>query len=126
VIAATANRLIVRNGRVVTFRQFNQTPNDSNKPWRGPTNPRAGATEVTVSAAFLSPTRADLLGVSRKDDELVKRTVQIALVAPGPDVTADLSVFHEIVDESSTWQIIWVELLRPAETRILYFVGVGR
>lgn len=33
-LAATAERLIRENGRLVTFRKFSRTPEDSNKPWR--------------------------------------------------------------------------------------------
>ena len=124
--ANTAKRLIDKNGRTVTLVQFDQSPADNAKPYEGPTAPRANPdASVSVKAAFVPLSGASALGIRIEDVQLLKRTVELCLVGPGPTETRDFSKYDEIVDGGSNRKITFVEVLKPADTTVLYFFGIG-
>lgn len=127
-LATTALRLVEGAGRDVTFRRLNRTTlDDAAKPWRGTATPRAAvAASVTASAVAIHPSEASLLGIATEDSELIKRSDQILIVALGATSTDDLSTFEEVLDGTTLWKIVRVDTLRPADTTLLYFVGVKR
>lgn len=122
-LAQTALELIKANGRQVTFRQLVDTPADSNKPWRGAADPTAGGTTEAAWCVAVPPSSANQLGMSTTDNDLVKRSEQILIVAPGLN---DLADFEEVIDGTVTYRITGVETLRPADVTLLYFVGVAQ
>lgn len=121
-LAATALRLVKDSGRLVQFRKLNSDPVDNAKPWRGAADPTVGGVTVDAYAVAVPPSSASALGLSTSDSDLVKRSEQILIVAPA---SADLAEFHEVID-GRTWRITGVETLRPADTTLLYFVGVAQ
>ena len=126
--ANTALRLIERFGRDGTFRQLTDQAADPNKPWRGAADPTAApaASVPNIKFAAVPPSSANALGMNTTDNDLVKRSTQILIVAPGPTLPNNLAEFHEVIDGGITWRITGVETLRPADLTLLYFVGVAQ
>jgi hypothetical protein len=122
-VAATALDLVGQFGRSVTLRRLNSTPPDPAKPWRGPVDPRATATTLAVSAVFVEPSSLQTLGLNAELVDWVAHCEQVAIVA-GPD---DLRDYSELLDsDASVWRVVGVSALKPAETRLLSYVGVAR
>lgn len=123
-LAATASRLVTNAGRTITLVQFNSTPAEASKPWRGATTPRTDPdATLEVSGVFVEPSSAVRLGMSTEISDLLKRSTQIIIVA----ATADLSGYQEIIDsDTKRWKIVGMEKLQPADTTLLYFIGVAR
>lgn len=122
-LAATAKRLVEANGRDLSFVRLAETPTDPAEPWRGKTAPREAATVVLGSGVAVPPSSATTLGIHVMDDHFLKRSDQILICV----AEEEIDNFDEVIDEGSTvWKIEGVEKLRPAETTLLYFVGVKR
>ncbi|MCK5131701.1 MAG: hypothetical protein KAR40_06060 [Candidatus Sabulitectum sp.] len=123
-LAATALRLIAAAGREITVIKFNQTPADAGKPWEGPSDPQTvpDATS-TVKGVFVSPAGAPALGLQAISEDLLKITVEIAIVHAG---SFDLAEADEIIDGGVHKTISFVDKLKPADTTLLYFIGVAR
>jgi hypothetical protein len=123
-LAATASRLVAANGRALSFIRLEETPTDTAKPWRGADTPRAQADSVVLgSGVAVPPSSLQSLGLSVSDDHFLKRAEQILIAVADEDIEN----YDEVIDEGSTvWKITGVEKLRPAETTILFYVGVTR
>lgn len=124
-LAATAKRLIEANGRSVTVRRLNRTPTDPAQPWRASEDPRAGATSVTVKACFVDPTSASRLGFLVQDTELVSRLAQVALVA-ATSTAEVLEGFDELTDGGQSYRIDGVDVLKPADVKMIYVLKLAR
>ena len=123
-IVTVAQDLIKDFGREVTFINQNETPADATKPWQGPTAARtAPKSTLKAEAVFVQPDSASKLGRTSISEDLIKRSDQIMIVPAG---TTDLIDFQEVLDGTVYWKIVGIETLRPADTTILYFVGVAR
>ena len=122
---ATAQRLIKDAGRSVTLQQFSSTSKDPEKPWKGAEKPRGEpSATLALDAVFVEPSSAVRLGLLATDDDLVKRSEQIAMCAPG--ATTDVRAYQAMVDGSSTYKIMGARVLRPGEEIVLAFIGVRR
>lgn len=121
-LAAVSTRLIRSAGRSVTFRQLDRNPADPTKPWLGPADVSSGLTEVTGYAVAVSVHATDL-GFKTLVEDLLKRCETIYVTGPS---TADLTNFDEVDDGGTIFRIKEVQLLKPAETVLLYFVGTER
>jgi hypothetical protein len=123
-MASVAQELIDDNGRDVTIIRFGQTPADSNKPWKGNTTPRAtpDATD-TVKGCFV-PLAGSGLGIDTIDSDILKRTEEVCLVGPG--ATFDLRTADEVQDGSVYKKVTFVQMLKPADTVLMYYIGVER
>lgn len=119
-LAATAQRLIAKTGRTVTLQRLSSEPGDPDKPWKGPGQPEV-VQEKELKATFVPPSAG--LGRNLVDEELLKRSDQVALVAPS-DI--NLEVFNLILDSGVKWRIEWMQTLMPAEQVLLYVFGVKR
>ena len=127
VVAQRARALIEANGVLVTFQKLGSTPADPSKPWDGPASPRATVdASVSVPIVAVPPSSASSLGMRTVDQELLKRTQQIWVVAPGAELAFQLSTGDEAIREGQRWRIVFTETLRPATVTLLYFVGVAR
>lgn len=126
-LAATAKALVDANGRDVTVIRFDQTPQDTNKPWNGPADPDATPdATATVKGCFVS-TDERVLGGLTVDEDLLKRTSEVCLIAPGTvSPPYDLRTANEIIDGTEHLKITFVQRLKPADVVLLYFVGVAR
>lgn len=120
-LAATAKRLIDANGRTVTVRKQGSTPVDPAKPWRGQSTPEADS--VTGKAVFVSPSD---LGYVVENQDNVKRADQVALFSANDDGGKALETFDTIVDGSVEWKILRTEVLKPADTRLIYQFEVSK
>lgn len=122
-LIALAQRLISENGRSVTLIEFDTTPPDPSKPWKGPADPRANpASQLTLDATFVSPGSAAQLGLALETSDLIKLSEQILIMSPGANV--DVTVFHEVIDDGETWKIETIEVLRPATDVLVVYMGV--
>lgn len=127
--ANKANTAITAKGRMVTFIKLSRVADDTSKPWRGTTTPRATPdASVAVPVVAVPPSGITRIGFSMEQVELLKRAEQILIAAPGGSSTDNLEEFDEIIDsDSSTWKIVTVQYLRHDDgPRILYYVGVRR
>ena len=123
-MAATALRLVTKYGRSVTLVKFNVTPDDAAKPWRGTAHPRQ-TPEATLAlpAVFVDPTSISSLGFAAVVSDLLKNCEQVCLIAS----TEDLTGYNEILDTNGVrWKIDKMDKLAPAETTLLYYMGVSR
>jgi len=120
-IATDVVTLIVDAGRDVTIVRYRQTPADASKPWRGPTDPTTTPDATTTVRAVAA---ASGLGFKALDKDLMKRASEFYLVGPG--ATFDLTTANEVIDGGVHKRIEFVELLKPANTVLLYIVGVSR
>ncbi len=116
-------------GRRVTFVRLSDAPSDPARPWRGSNDSRQAPVTSVQTAVFIPAQGSPAFGRRQETSELVKRTQQVALVAPGGQTTVDLSIFDEVVDtDGSRWKITYVETLEPGDkgVRVLYQVGLMR
>jgi hypothetical protein len=117
-LAATAERLIEKNGRTVTVTKQGKTPTDSTKPWRGLSTP--GVASVTGKAVFVEPSKL------QRNEDNVKRAEQGVYFAANNDGGQALETFDTLLDGASTWKILSAELLKPASKKLLYIFAVAR
>lgn len=115
-----ANELITEFGRNVSFQEFSKNITDANKPWKGGTEIIEQVDDVPACFVPLAGSDLGKLGIS---EELLKRTDQIALVAP---VQENLERMHAILDDGVRYKIDWIKTLRPATQTVLYVIGVTR
>jgi len=123
-MAAVAQELIDENGRDVTAIRWKQAPAETTKPWEGPDDPRGtpDATD-TVKACFV-PIQGSGLGTDTIDQDALKRTGDVCLIGPG--ATFDLATANELIDGSVHKKVTFVQTLKPADTVLMYYVGVAR
>lgn len=123
-MVATAQALIDDNGRDVTLIQFDQTPGDTNKPWAGPIDPRTTPANTTTVKGCFVPIAGSGLGTQTIDEDALKRTGELCLIGPG--VGFDITKADELIDNSVNKKITFVQVLKPAGTVLMYYVGVER
>jgi hypothetical protein len=124
-LAALAKILIDDAGRSITVIRFKQTANEPAKPWKGPGDPTTvpDASSV-VRGVFVGASGGPSLGISAQHKDLLVRCKEICLV--DPLASFDLSTADEIVDGGVHWKIEFVDILKPADTVVLYIIGVSR
>lgn len=126
-LAETGKRLVAKHGREMTFNRRDRAPGDSAKPWNGPADVSEDpAATADLAAISVEPSSAVKLGIATENSDMVKKSSEILIVAPGADFTEDLSTFDEVVDDNEIYRITAVEKLKPGDQTILYFVGVKR
>lgn len=115
-------------GRSITLVKLDQTPSDSSKPWRGDADSRANPVAESIQTGiFVQISSAQQLGLRNINEELVKRSDQVVLFAPGSTETLDFTEFDEIHDSDNTiWKITFMEVLKPGEIPLLYYAGVKK
>lgn len=117
-LAATAQRLINENGRDVTIIRKDRTPADANKPWRG-----GGTSDTTVG-----PVKAVIFPFNAADVDgtLVRREDKQAWVAANDTGASPIETFDELIDGSTTFQILSVEVINPGDTLLVYQLQLRR
>ena len=119
-----ANELLLESGTLVTLQQFGKLADDPTKPWKGSEQTNIAMEYKNVSAVFVPIIGKDL-GIVVTDKELLKRTKQVAIVAPIAEGLENK--ITKIKDLSGvTWKVVWAQCLRPAEQTILYYFGLER
>lgn len=124
-LAATTKRLIDANGRTVSIVGDVTTPADAARPMLGPDFSAGPSLAESVIAVFVPASGgglgqlADVLGASLKGFD------QVALIAAS-SVTASIYSFDRIIDGTDTWAIKKINVLQPADTGLLYELGLSR
>ena len=121
-LAATAKRLIDANGRTITVIKWGSASRDADKPHRGRREYRAA--EVSGAGVFVPRTLS--LASRAEDVEGVTRKGDYFYFAADNDDGELLETFDAIEDGGAIWKILSVELLAPADTRVLYQIEVAR
>jgi len=124
-LAATAKRLIEKNGRTVSLYKRSTTPANTLQPWRGTTALDATGDPLDVIACVV-PAAGSGFGRRRiVDGELAEAFEQVALVAASsvPD-GADLERFSTMVDGKRAWKIDAVDKLQPADVPLVFVLGL--
>lgn len=114
--AATAQRLITRHGRVMTFSKLSRTPGTPTKQWRGPSDAPASGYEFQI------PATAVVVDYNEEeiDGDQVRRGDKRLLVAAMPHAGVDLLRADTVLDGAGIYGIIKGSLLKPGTTEILY------
>lgn len=125
---ATARRLVEKFGKLVTFIELGDTPTDTDKPWEGQTDKKSDPKQTqALNAVFVEPESSTKLGIENMNDDLMTRTDKILIVEPNAAGDIKLEQFNQVIDtDDSTWNILFVRTLRPADVTLLFFVGVAR
>ena len=125
-LETTARTLVNDLGKSVTFRRLDDTPTDSNQPWRGNADPRGGGSDtIEGDAVAVPPSSATQLGFSTTNEDFVKRAEQI-LIAVVDAGAGSIEDYDEVTVEGAVYKINAIETLRPATTTLLYFVSIRR
>lgn len=118
-MAALAKKLIEKNGRTVTFRKL-ATSSDPSTPWR--TSAPAVSASVTQKAAFVSLSSRHL-GIELTQDQLNSRANEVVLAGTS---TIDMLHVNQIVDGTETFNVEWVQTVKPGDTAVFYAFGIER
>lgn len=117
-----AQRLIAKRGRLVSLLELGGSAT-TDKPWKGQELASVVTQQVdAVPAVFLPASGSDIKSVI-KDDALLKRVSDVALVAPHEQ---DLRGVTVLLDRAERLRIEWVQVLEPGNTVCLYVFGVCR
>ncbi|MGD9210524.1 MAG: hypothetical protein PVI90_07100 [Desulfobacteraceae bacterium] len=124
---AAVQELIQDSGRQITFIRFKQDPQESDKPWKGPVDPRTIPDAViTLWGVFIQPAGMYDLGFDAVDQDLLKKVKAICLVAPeSANPAFDIATADELLDGTEYKKIEFVKTLRPSATTLLYYVGIS-
>lgn len=122
---ALAQRMIKKKGRVVQFFKKNTTLIDPLKPWNGTTGDE---TPVDISGVFVPPNTVRQFGLTALGEgteyrDLVTLSEKIIIIYPGE---YDLTTFVSVLDRTTRWGIVGLQVLRPGDEQILAYVGVRR
>ena len=126
-LANTAQRLVTRFGRSVSFVRANETLTDPNKPHQGnltPYNPPAET--VVIDACFVPVGDTAQLGLEFTEPAFLDKGEQLVIIGPGPTNTVDFFTFDAILDGTTHWKIKASEELKPGPQSMIYFFMVGR
>lgn len=120
-----ASRLIKNNGRSISLIRLNETPDDPQKPWKGPSG---AETTVAVNGVFVPPNTVRQFGLSALGEgtefkDLVSFSEQIIIVSQGDE---DIRKFTSVLDGGVRWGIIGTQVLKPGTKILLGFIGVRR
>lgn len=123
-LAATAERLVAKNGREITLVRKSETPTDPTKPWKGP---QAGETLLPLRAVFVPPNTVRQFGITSLGQgtefvDLLAFSEQIAIVFQGQNDVREYTTLRDGVD----WNILGIQVLKPADINLLAFIGVRR
>lgn len=133
-LAATAKRLVEKNGREVELFKADRTPADSTKPWRGsaarPT-PAKGGRRIRAKMAFV-PASGSGFGklVADSGGSLQQAFDQVGLLAsaslPTGVASREVEESDHVVDGDDVWKVVTRGHLRPSSTSVLFVLGLAR
>ena len=132
-LAATAKRLVEASGRLVTLYRQDRTPAVAGKPWRGPDavpTPPDGLVLGPIRVAFV-PASGSGFGKLLFDSEgtLAVKIDQVGLMATDSVVAlsateADVEKMDTLLDGTHVLKIVTVGHLKPADTSLLFLLGL--
>jgi len=76
----------------------------------------------------IPPSGISTLGLNSAQVDRLKRSEAILIVAPGHPFTPELENFDAVIDPNNgtEYKLEAVEILQPADVRILYYFGIRR
>lgn len=124
-LAATAQRLISKNGRVVTFVKRTASVLDPSQPWKGSVDSEE---TVDLSCVFVTPNQVRIFGLSALGDavgfqDMIAFSEQLIITFPGEN---NLREYQTIRDDGINWNVTAYQFLKPATVNLLAFAGVRR
>lgn len=123
--AATALRLIKKNGKPITLVKLATTASDPTKPWRGPVDQRSPpAASLNLFGAEISFSKRQL-GVAFTKKSIPDTVTGYFFVAVPPG-TQDLTKFDELTSDGVVYKIEVADVLRPGTVDVLYLFGISK
>lgn len=108
-LRATAQRLIQKNGRTITYTQKGSTIPDPAKPWEAKT----GDSISTLKASFIEFTLEQVRGnlVQAGDKRILVAADDLGLTPGNED---------KVTDGTIIWNIVSVGIIDPSDAAVLY------
>lgn len=125
-LAATAKRLVEKNGRTLSLYKRSRTASAPLQPWRGTVEQDPAGAGISVIGVVV-PAAGSGFGRARTvDGTLAESFDEVAIVAAAslPD-GVELEGFSNLVDDSRSWKIDGVEKLKPGDTSLLYVLRLS-
>ena len=119
-----AERLIEENGRTLSLVRRDQgNPTDPAKPWRGSTE--AATITVAVLGVVIDFEKEDFDGsLVRRGDKRILISDQSVIDEGGGAANLQIEDYDHILDGTTRWKILDVNLIEPGDTRIMYDIQV--
>lgn len=118
-----AKEMIREEGRTIRLQLIGSTSVDPAKPWKGQDHDNVEK-ELVAGAVFVPVVGRDL-GTIVKDQDLLKRAKQIAIVEPiEEDLEEKVSRIKDI--DGTMWRVVWCQCLKPSTQTILYVMGLDK
>jgi hypothetical protein len=134
-LAATALKLIEKNGRAVTLVKLSEVPANASEPWKGPASASvsvgepgalgAGKVGIEVIACFVSFSDTDLAELFGPANG-VRRGQKTVFVAGDSVAPEELRSFDRLIDGADVWSIESVDTLRPGDVSLLHYLVLTR
>ena len=134
-LAATAQRLIEANGRLVTLYKQDRTPTNPAQPWRG-----SGSTPTPPDGAVIGPVLVAFVPASGSgfgktlfdaDKSLMRKIEQVGFLATKSVTdlsftTEDVERCDSVADGTKALKIVMISHLQPADTSLIFVLGLKR
>lgn len=119
-----AERLIEENGRTLLLVRRDQgNPADPAKPWRDSTE--AATITVTVLGIVIDFEKEDFDGsLVRRGDKRILIADKSVIDEGGGAGNLQIEDYDHILDGTTRWKILSVNLIEPGDTRIMYDLQV--
>lgn len=118
-----AKEMIREEGRTIRLQFIGSSAIDQSKPWKGQAYDNVEK-ELVAGAVFVPVVGRDL-GTIVKDQDLLKKAKQIAIVEPvEEDLEEKVSRIKDI--DGTMWRVVWCQCLKPATQTILYVMGLDK
>ena len=110
---ALAIRLINKKGRTLTLRRFNNTPEDSSKPWRNSVTNFESIDDKDVKGVVVDYSLKDIDGKNIKQGDK-------SCVIAAEDQNLVIENYNQVVDKNIYWHIVYATIVEPGNQRIVY------
>ena len=125
-LLATVKRLLKRNGKQITLSMLDDAAGATGKPWLAVANPRDPdvVDSIQVYAINLPVSAGASMGIRTDSIELSKNIKSFYIAEPGTDTPDNFDQYQLLTDGSQELKIAFIEKLKPANTTLLYYIGV--
>lgn len=121
-IVVKVQRAIEKYGREITFIQRATDDAPANDPLAGPSE--TDIESDSVKCLFVPLTGMAQLGILTTKTDDFKQCAQVALLPPS---AIDYAEQTFLVDaDGTTWKLNALDMLKPGDTALLYYIGVTR
>ena len=125
-LLATVKRLLQKNGKQITLSMLDDADRTTGKPWLAVTDPRdTDVVDSTQVYAINLPLSAGAsLGIKADSVELSKNIESFYIAEPGADTPDNFDQYQLLTDAGQEFKIAFIQKLKPADTTLLYYIGV--